>query len=187
MLWIASGFRLKKPDLNRHTEESTNPIWCWCATVGNHTVFSYWFRMWFVCLFPGRQVVLPVWHGERRVPEDGDPQPRQIHLGDEVQAACLADDPSVSPGRQVCNLHDTPLSLLETERTMHFVQSSVEADCMNVFVQDELSHILIRLLNNASSSIIKQCSTTATFPSTISVLVFYHNVLWPFQTCSYHH
>ena len=35
-----------------------------------------------------------------------------------------------------------PLSLLESERPTHFIQSSVEGNCMNVFVQDELSPIL---------------------------------------------
>ena len=39
---------------------------------------------------PGGQVVLPLWHGARRVPEDGGPQLGPVHLRHEIPPPDLA-------------------------------------------------------------------------------------------------
>lgn len=52
----------------------------------------------------GRQTLLPVWNGVRRVPDTGSKESWPVHLSHEVQASCLADISPLCSGWPVSEL-----------------------------------------------------------------------------------
>lgn len=74
----------------------------YCQKICKTSMFSLSVKRWQNYFYvSGSQVVLSVWNGKRRVPEDGGSQFVSVHLRNEVQAACLADDTSVHSSWQV--------------------------------------------------------------------------------------